>query len=125
MDGTTRDFEAPVATGIGGLYTVKIKGSTVKGTSGRGNKLLVRFERIPEADFDGKPLEYSGSITTDEGKERIEGLFEAAKKGKAYDEFRNVVLDSGLSRGNRTSRAKAGHGHALDRPHSRAVTPCP
>lgn len=107
IDGNPQSFRAPLATGIGGLYTLKVSDLAVSGLSRRGNHLSATFENKPEVSYDGMPIPYSGTITTTDGvRHPISGAFGAAEPTGAFDAAWNILLDSGNSRGNKTTTAK-------------------
>ncbi len=100
VDGESQAFETTLAESIGGLYTLTPDGRTVTGESVRGNL----FEVI----YDTATYDYEGTFTTADGEELpAEGDFrEPQREAGGYDDYRAVVLDTGVSRGIRTARAR-------------------
>lgn len=96
----TQAFEASVAEGIGGLYTLTSDGTHVNGRSERGN--------VIEVTYDVESLRYEGTIVPVEGDEvPLEGDYSDVKRKEGiFDEYRQVLLDSGATRGRQTATAK-------------------
>jgi hypothetical protein len=99
-NGKSQPFESSLAEGIGGLYTLTPDGTQVTGQSVRGNRF--------DVTYDTKTYDYEGTFTTAEGDvQPANGDFRNAESAAGgYDEYRAVVLDTGVSRGIRTATAK-------------------
>ena len=108
LGGQSRPFTLAAARGVGGLYTAAVAGdqSRLTGRSERGNTYeLAR----PAAVAPGAVL--TAPVRSSDGQALQPALQFALDTGDSgYSQYRQVVLDDGNKRGNRTKSASATSG---------------
>jgi hypothetical protein len=108
LQGDSFDFTATKATGIGGLYTL-VKSETdltVTGKSERGNEYSVRY--LPdEQTFKVTITLTSGQQhpVNDPVKPRSPAEERAYRQQSKFRDYRLILLDSGIGKGNKTFRS--------------------
>ena len=100
VGGRTLDFSTTEAKGVGGLYTLRsTDGRTVTAGSEGGNRL--------EATFSPDTRRLTGTLTSDGRERRIDTTLPRGPVGiRGYDEYRQILLNTGDGRGNPTRRSK-------------------